>query len=72
MEANQVSIQSLLIINTIAPRAEPSHNVSLADCAEAPLQKMPSKNTQVIGGAMWAIISFSPLKMLSYLFRSFY
>ena len=40
-------------------------NKRIALAAEAAGRNMPSKKTQVIGGAMWAMMSFRPLKMLS-------
>ena len=63
MSAIKVPGKNLLVANTSAPMAEPSHNVSFADMAEAFFQNTPSKNTQVIGGAIWAMISLRPLKM---------
>ena len=53
------------MVKTAAPMTEPSHIVHLALRAEAAGQKTPSVKTQVMGGAMWAMISLTPLKMLS-------
>ena len=44
---------------------EPSHIVHFALRAEAAGQNTPSRKTQVMGGAMWAMISLSALKMLA-------
>ena len=56
---------SLLIANTAAPSKEPIHKVSCAAFAEAFFQKIPNKNTVVIGGAICAITSLIPLNKLS-------
>src|SRR6478735_8116375 len=58
-------VSNRLMVKTTAPMSEPSHIVHFALRAEAAGQNTPNRNTQVIGGAMWAMMAFTPLKMLS-------
>ncbi|MNI39885.1 hypothetical protein D3C87_1023180 [compost metagenome] len=61
-----VSGLNLFTAKTATPSNEPSHKVYWADLADAFFQKTPSKNTQVMGGAMCAITSLMPSNKLVY------